>query len=200
MTKALILVAIRRGRKEPKVHGVQKMKIAVCETSDRDVHPEWEWRLRKILEQGGYDGVLEINAADSWVSQCLNEYDGNSCLQGHINDARMSKAQSQHRLFYPGLNPDFRHFFKKHLLHAKYGMAFPGFFAVEYAPPGDQLSTQLHETLHLFEVDECYDPDTKAAKPSCTNPECLMLYGKPTTVVCDNVLEQLRSFILKEWG
>ena len=176
------------------------MKIAVCETSDRGVHPEWEWRLRKILEQGGYDGVLEINAADSWVSQCLNDYDGNLDLQFHILSAAMDKAQSQHRLFYPGLNPDFRHFFKKYVPHAKYGMAFQGYIAVEYAPPDHQLSTQLHETLHLFDVDDCYDPDTRAAKPNCTNPKCLMLYGISTTVVCDNVLEQLRSFILKEWG
>ena len=175
------------------------MKIAVCETSDRGVHPEWEWRLRKILEQGGYDGVLEINAADSWVSQCLNDYDGNLDLQFHILSAAMDKAQSQHRLFYPGLNPDFRHFFKKYVPHAKYGMAFPEHIAVEYAPPDHQLSTQLHETLHLFDVDDCYDPDTRAAKPNCTNPKCLMLYGISTTVVCDNVLEQLRSFILK-WG
>ena len=99
------------------------------------------------------------------------------------------------------LIPDFRDFFlTEEVGHAKRGLAFPGYIAVSYAPPDHQLSTQLHKALHLFDVDDCYDPDTRAAKPNCTNPKCLMLYGKPTTVVCDNVLEQLRSFILKEWG
>ena len=99
--------------------------------------------------------------------------------------------------------PDFRDFFlTEEVGHATRGLAFPGYIAVEYAPPDHQLSTPLHKTLHLFDVEDCYDhkSDTFAGKPSCTNPECLMLYGKPTTVVCDNVLEQLRSFILKEWG
>jgi hypothetical protein len=76
---------------------------------------------------------------------------------------------------------------------ALWGCCLTGFIAVEYAPENARLVTLLHESLHLFDVDECYDEVTHKKKDTCTGSTCLMQYGVVSTDACSNAISQIRS-------
>lgn len=71
-----------------------------------------------------------------------------------------------------------------------------GFVSAEYASPSEALATALHESLHLFGVDDCYDDlsEGKDPLPSCDKDDCVMRYGVVSDCICTCVGKQLRSF------
>src|SRR5690606_14515587 len=79
--------------------------------------------------------------------------------------------------------------------HAEWGGS-NGFYAISYAPIECTLSTLIHESLHFFDVDDCYAADRPGFPPkdTCDNSNCLMRYGNNTSIVCETVLNQIRNF------
>jgi hypothetical protein len=64
----------------------------------------------------------------------------------------------------------------------------------DYAPEDSRLMNQLHETLHLFGVDDCYeDRAGHPAKVTCSNSLCFMRYGNNTSQVCAHVRRQIKA-------
>jgi hypothetical protein len=89
--------------------------------------------------------------------------------------------------------------FKNHCMqeagHAAWGCCLGGVVAVNYAPQQHALVTQVHESLHLLGVEDCYEEHISGfpSKSLCTNEQCVMRYGSNSTEVCESVLEQIRQ-------
>ena len=81
------------------------------------------------------------------------------------------------------VNPDF-----------KWGVSWVSLkISIDHAPSEARLINQVHETLHLFGVDDCYDEKSKDPKDTCNNKLCLMRYGNNEREICDSVRQQLRG-------
>jgi len=80
------------------------------------------------------------------------------------------------------------------LSHAGWGFCSNDFLAFNYAPPEFRIRNLVHESLHLFSVNDCYDKDLKS-KSSCDNPKCIMRYGQSAVSIeiCSSVKNQLKS-------
>jgi hypothetical protein len=78
----------------------------------------------------------------------------------------------------------------------EWGINYPSDkISIDYAPSRARLINQVHETLHLFGVDDCYDTESKDPKDTCNNKLCLMRYGNNEREICDSVRQQLRGTI-----
>ncbi len=77
----------------------------------------------------------------------------------------------------------------------QWGVSWPeDKISFDYAPEDSRLMNQLHETLHLFGVDDCYeDRAGYPAKVTCSNSLCFMRYGNNTSQVCAHVREQIKA-------
>lgn len=167
------------------------MKILTYETQENSILPEWSDNIQNILKQAGvYD--LEITSVSKQLQGVLNRWNGIDDLltlfAEHVPD------NTDTRLFISAPNqPNYRDYCIKQAGHAKWGCCLSQAIAIEYAPLNSKLTTQIHETLHLFGVGECYDESTLIPKDSCTEPKCLMRYGTQSIKVCKNVLMQLQN-------
>jgi hypothetical protein len=155
------------------------------------VHPKFRDSLRAILKQANSREHLWLEEADGKLGQFLASWNG----QGHLFDLLIEfvpdTTSTRLLLSVPAGSP-IGSWCKLNLLHAQWGCCFSETLAVEYAPECNQLATQLHEALHLLGADECYDLVTHAPKDTCSLTTCLMHYEPQSTLVCSNVLSQLR--------
>ena len=67
--------------------------------------------------------------------------------------------------------------------------------AWNYAPLEWRVRNLVHESLHCFGVDDCYDEDLKP-KSSCDNAKCVMRYGQNAVCIeiCSSVKDQLKRY------
>lgn len=170
------------------------MNIGICGKRGVEPHPLWECHLREILEMTGCELFLDITDVSSWVGDIIDSWDGVSCIQTLLYEKSSDIGQHDLKFFFPEAEIKLKNYFVCNIPHARWGAAYPQFLAAEYAPSERRLSTQLHETLHLFGVDDCYCSITHQSKSSCKDQDCLMRYGISSTLVCDDVLEQIRNF------
>jgi hypothetical protein len=171
------------------------MIINIFEKNTGSVHELWERSLRNILRLASSDINLEIRLAPEEFQSAINQWENSGEIFAISGPEFFNKEQ---RLFIPGASE----FYKQHCLneapHALYGCCLWGkYIAVEYAPDEHKLSTQLHESLHLFGVDECYDPHTLKPVDECVSGKCVMRYGVSSTEVCSHVLSQLVRSLTK---
>lgn len=167
------------------------MKILTYETQENSVSPKWSDSIQNILIQAGISDLV-ITPVSKEFQEALNRWNGVDDLlmlfTEHVPD------NTHTRLFISAPNQQkYRTYCIKEADHARWGCCLGNVIAIEYAPLSARLPTQIHETLHLFGVDECYDESTRTPKDSCNDPECLMRYGVQSTKVCKNVLLQLRN-------
>lgn len=166
------------------------MKILTYEYEKNAKSTDWEPSLRRVLEQGGYQGGLSIEKPNDELLTKIRDWDGTEPIELIFN-AYMGGSPDI-ALFISSANQLLEDHCRSAAPKALYGCCLPGnLVAVEYAPKNSVLSTQLHETLHLFGVGECYDPDTLERIPECDNENCVMGYGVNSTEVCSHVLGQI---------
>ena len=69
------------------------------------------------------------------------------------------------------------------------------FISIDYAPRENRLFSQLHESLHLFGVDDCYEATTECRpKKNCDNSDCVMRYGATSEKICKRVGSELKKY------
>jgi hypothetical protein len=80
--------------------------------------------------------------------------------------------------------------------HARWGFSRSALFAVNYAPPKYRIRNLVHESLHLFDVDDCYHENTGKPVSSCDNPKCIMRYAQSAVSIeiCSCVKNQLKVY------
>jgi hypothetical protein len=80
--------------------------------------------------------------------------------------------------------------------HAGWGFCSDAFLAFNYAPPECRIRNLVHESLHLFSVNDCYDENTGKPVSSCDNPKCIMRYGQSAVSIeiCSSVKFQLKDY------
>ena len=165
------------------------MIINIFERNTGSVHKQWEKSLRSILKQAAVDVNLTIAEAPEEFLAAIRRWERTENISVISGPEFFNE---ENRLFIPGASKFYKQYCLHEAPHAHYGCCLWGeYIAVEYAPYEYKLSTQLHESLHLFGVDECYDPQTLKPVTECTNNQCVMRYGVNSTEICSHVLEQL---------
>ena len=77
--------------------------------------------------------------------------------------------------------------------HAEYGCS-EGIISIDFSPEYMRLANQLHESLHFFNVDDCYESEyPHNPKYTCDNKSRVMRYGVDSLKVCGHVLSKLRE-------
>lgn len=166
------------------------MKIITHEVTGGLIDARFEEELFRILEKAGQSKKVTIAKADDELVTLLNEWNGSDPLvykvTGQFNDS--SKIRF---LISEGGAEKFKSYCLKEAPHAEWGCCLSELIAIEYAPTKNKLITQLHETLHLLGVNDCYDPTSKEGKPECNEADCIMRYGKNSITICSNALSQI---------
>ena len=77
---------------------------------------------------------------------------------------------------------------------ADWGFSLPP-IVFNYAPLEFRTRNLVHESLHCFQVDDCYDEFLKS-KSSCDNTNCIMRYGQSAVSIeiCSSVESQLKVY------
>lgn len=167
------------------------MKIITYETIEGVIEPEWHRLISSFLGQAGLMD-LEISPASHELKDLLINWNGKDDLLWvfacHVGDTTHT------RLFISSPNQKkYKNYCKYQVGHAEWGCCLGGTVALDYSPAKYRLTNQLHEALHLFGVDDCYDQSTQKPLDSCKEPDCLMRYGVQSTKICSSVLSQLRD-------
>jgi len=103
-----------------------------------------------------------------------------------------------YRLFISAASVDkYKNYCLAQAAHAMWGCCINETIAIDYSEPKSRLVNQLHETLHLLGVDDCYDPEDNCdPKSSCNDSKCVMRYGSSSAGVCSSVIEQIQKKFL----
>lgn len=166
------------------------MLILTYETIPGRISEDYRNALSQVLSASGSDHTVEFREADEELAGKLEGWKETESLLSLF--AEYAEDTTNTRLLIAAPNQGK---FKNHCLseasHAQWGCCLSETIAVEYSPDENALETQLHESLHLFGVDECYEESTLQPKPSCLNTRCVMRYGVQSTEVCQSVQQQL---------
>jgi hypothetical protein len=159
----------------------------------------------ELIAQCGSHFPIEFEAADSTVANFLDGW-----LEGrhdqdptfHLIDLCLGAGgqdlATRYVIDIDGVSSGLKSKLKGYanLPYAEWGFCHSSFLAVNYAPSSSRILNLLHESLHLFGVDDCYKEFSLQPKSSCNNSNCAMRYGQqPVSLeICDFVREQLISF------
>jgi hypothetical protein len=167
------------------------MKIFTFESGDGRLASGLNSHLSRLLAKATPPISISVERADSGLAAVLMSWNGIDNLELRLVDH--FQDTSNIRVLVSASDCErFRSYCLTKASQAKWGCCLIGLVAVEYAPAPAQLATQLHESLHLFKVDECYDEHSLEPKPECTNRKCLMRYGIISTEVCSSVIKQIQ--------
>jgi len=167
------------------------MRIITYQTEGGEIDSSYGEILQRILDSSDAEIELKFESAGHKLEDLFNSWDGKSNLIYELIDL-FPDSTNIRILISTTSTSKFANYCKSELGHAAWGCCLGGFVAVEYSPDA-RLTTQLHESLHLFGVEECYDESTLKPLESCTNDRCLMRYGVRSNSVCSSVCSQLRS-------
>lgn len=169
------------------------MKIITYETEPSLLRHELASDLERILHLANCDTQICIEPASEAIVDSLESWDGSPDstarifeMHGLEGEARVLVATTEYsRLFAIG---------KTALPHAHWGASFDSFISLDYAPDDARRFTQVHESLHFFGVNDCYNESPGfPPKSTCDNERCVMRYGNVSVDVCSEVLRQLRK-------
>ena len=169
------------------------MKIITYETENGQVLQETKAALIQIFTDTKHDQTLDFVEPDEGLKRKLATWNGSESIlvlfAEHMVDA------SETRMLISATDSEV---FKEHCLleagNVKWGCCLGGeVIAVEYAPYLFRKYVQLHEALHLFGADECYNEETTITKPSCDTDSCVMRYEPKSIKVCSVVKKQLNG-------
>lgn len=171
------------------------MKLFFYEADENTLASEWAVELRRILSKAGL-GAVDIAPVDEELAVAFNQWDGktdiNSLVYHYVDDHNLDYIPLV--LVTSNEGSKYHAYSKQEVGVADWGCWLAGPISVAYSTPSASLATQLHETLHLFNVDDCYDKDNQCLpKAQCADENCVMRYGKVSNQVCSSVLAQLRA-------
>jgi hypothetical protein len=154
------------------------------------VHQDFEESLQGILRRSKRNSPLTLEAAQGELGDFLSSWDGRGdFLCGVV--AFLPDTLSTRLLLSVSADSAITRWCKEQVPHAEWGCCVSNAVAVEYAPDSHCLVTQLHEALHLFGVDDCYDAASLDPRNTCSLATCLMRYGVQSKEVCNDVYAQL---------
>jgi len=170
------------------------MKIYVYETEKGLLHSSYKTKLLSILGALPPKQNIEILPFNNNLKQALENsimlYDFQEYIYSLYDD-----SSSVRFLICATKNDKYQEWVASEESEA-WGRCWDDFIAIEFAPKNNRLAVQLHESLHFFYVDDCYDEtNNRKVKKSCRNEECLMHFHPDSCVPCEEVFDQLRN-----WG
>jgi len=151
--------------------------------------------LKKVFSKIDSEIILEVEPAKTKIYKTLFEWDGTKDLNSVVVEVLGNKFSNSRILIGANDGSKYKNWCLEQCSCAKWGCS-AGIISIDYSPNNARLSNQLHECLHFFDVDDCYEIKNGNAvpKPSCTDENCVMRYGIVTNTVCDNVLHQLKTW------
>ncbi len=168
------------------------MLIVTYETIQGRISNEYRKLLRDIIYTPEGKQTLTFQKASNKLRNKLNNWTGDQCLMSLVSECYEDTTNIRFLISAPN-ESKFKNYCKKIIGHAGWGCCIGEAIAIEYSPTNSGIETLLHESLHLFGVNDCYHEDNLLPKSTCTNPHCLMRYGNTTTEVCRSVKEQIQN-------
>lgn len=169
------------------------MKIFTYETESGLIRNELHADLARILRDAGRKDSIFLEPACDDLIASLGVWDGSIFSTVEIFEsyglngaARILVATPRGSRFHAiGLNE---------CAHADWGTSFEAFISLDYSPDDARRYNQLHECLHFFGVDDCYEEKNQyPPKSSCDSEACVMRFGNCSVGVCSQVLLQLKN-------
>jgi hypothetical protein len=155
-------------------------------------HAEYRKCLVELLSRSPTPRQVDFQNASEKVAQKLSAWNGRSDLVNILAALVNDNSEANRFLLCVPREPKYKNYCLRQAGISEWGCCLSEFVAIEYARPDKALETQLHETLHLFGVDECYD-SSRLPKSTCEHPQCLMRYDASSIEVCSSVLRQLSA-------
>jgi|GEM_PF-2035525 hypothetical protein len=181
------------------------MKIVTYQYNSNRSLDTYQTVFAELIAQRAAHFPIEFEAADSTVANFLDGW-----LEGrhdqdplfHLFESSMGPngedLATRYIIDIDGVSSDLKFKLKEYanLPHAEWVFCHSSFLAINYAPSSSRILNLVHESLHLFGVDDCYDELSLQPKSICNNSSCVMRYGQKlvSLEICDSVREQLISF------
>lgn len=169
------------------------MKLYYYQADDNSLSPEWSRNIRRILSNTDFDKVDILPAGKDIVS-IFDGWNGvndiNSLYQNFFLNRGLTSIP---RLLVTSTNQiKYKKYCEKLVGHAEWGCYLGGAISFDYSPCDMKLTNQIHETLHLFGVADCYGANL-LPNTSCNRKSCLMRYGVNSKILCNHAVSQLTS-------
>lgn len=168
------------------------MKIYTYETTKGLISKKLGDSLRSVFDKAGINYKIKIVAVNSSLKNKLDKWNGARDLNIMLLDELGYDSSGYRVLIATDIGSRFYNWCKEQCGHAEWGCS-NSLVSVDYSPEECRLSSQLHECLHFFCVDDCYDEKTLQPKSTCSTSKCVMRYGVVSLDVCSSVLSQIRS-------
>jgi hypothetical protein len=161
-------------------------------------HKEFPATLMNLLQKYSIEIELRFESFPSKLAELFEKAHPGTDLQDLFSDDMLllSEYCTNDRRLLASVDPEhpFAISFKQQHQGAVWGGS-SSHYALDYSPVESRLLNQVHESLHLLSVADCYTRDNPAVvKRTCNNPSCLMRYGNLTRELCDGVVCQLNQF------
>jgi hypothetical protein len=171
------------------------MTIYTCKLNNGHIETKLEQALQNCMIFAGVTINFEIKTVPGKLDEAIRKWTKDQDLVNlvlqHLDDEllihRVMIATDRKSLL--------AQFCRDKLPHAKWGFSY-GYVSIDYAPREFSLFSQLHECLHFFGVEDCYDETTSTCRPqpNCDNPDCVMRYGIRSEEICSKVVSELKKY------
>jgi len=170
------------------------MKIFTYETRKGLITDNLAYNIQKVFKKAGISYDINVESVNNRLKNKLDQWDVSINLDWLLLTELSNENANFRVIIATDTDSTFYKWCKSQCLHAKWGCANK-LYAIDYAPVKKRESSQLHECLHLFDVDDCYDEKTLNPKPKCNNEDCVMRYGNDKLDICSNVTAQIKELI-----
>lgn len=172
------------------------MKIFTYEVRKGLITDNLANNIQTVFKKAGINYNIETEPVDNNLKIKLDKWNDSTDLYSLLLIELSNKDANFRVLIATDKNSQFYKWCKSKCPQAEWGCSNK-LYAIDYAPMKMRESSQLHECLHLFQVDDCYDEKTLKPKSNCKNENCVMRYGNDKLDVCSNVLAQLKRYYKK---
>ncbi|MEH6616516.1 MAG: hypothetical protein V7699_01610 [Porticoccus sp.] len=161
-----------------------------------EIERDYQSKVLEVLKLAGAENHVEFEPAGEGLRGLLESWDGQKDLLDMFLVYINCEIEG-HRLFISAASDDkYKNYCLTLVSHAMWGCCISEAIAIDYSEPKSRLVNQLHETLHLFGVDDCYNLPGFNPKSSCDDSACVMRHGSSSVGVCSSVIEQLQRKFL----
>lgn len=167
------------------------MLILTYDYGSGRISEEYKNALIQILAISKYNNALEFKEVDQGLAKQIDAWVEAGIL---LDEFAINFDTASTRLIIANANNiKLKEYCLSKAGNAQWGCCISESIAIEYAPQNKSMEVQIHESLHLFGVDECYEKNSLKPKSVCNNKKCVMRYDVPSLAVCHSVKRQIMN-------
>jgi hypothetical protein len=173
------------------------MTIYTYEMDNGHIETKLEQVLQNCMIFAGVTINLKIKSVPKMLGETIQKWTKDQDLVKLVSDNLKDDYFRDRVLIATDKESLLSQFCREKLPHAEWGYSYQGYVSIDYAPQKFRLFSQLHECLHFFGVDDCYEAGTghePKAKANCDTADCVMRYGSKSVKICRRVVSELKKY------